>query len=153
MRLAGIFFYDLDGLQLHHPGTVLQLIARMHGRVIWRLVADHGRDDFEPAHSQAAQRAGVALAFFPVGFLIDARPVAIVPAQIHPQVNGVSQKPVALVAQIDDGHLARLIADRSHARQTCKACGTSASGFKATSSPNSRGASFGPAPGSEVKRA
>jgi len=54
MRLAGIFFYDLDGLQLHHPRAVLQLIARMHGRVIRRLVADHGRDDFEPAHSQAA---------------------------------------------------------------------------------------------------
>lgn len=35
----------------------------------------------------------------------------------------------------------------------CKACGVSASGFNAMSSPNSRGASFGPAPGSEVKRA
>lgn len=116
MRLAGVFFYDLDGLQLHHPGTVLQLIARVNGRVIRRLVADHCRDDFEPAHSQAAQRAGVALAFFPVRFVVDTRPVAIVPAQIHPQVNGVTQKPVALVAQIDDGHLARLITDRSHAQ-------------------------------------
>jgi hypothetical protein len=87
MRLAGIFFYDLDGLQRHHPGAVLQLIARMNGRVIGRLVANHCRDDFEPAHSQAAQRAGVALAFFPVGYVIDARPVAIVPAQIPPQVN------------------------------------------------------------------
>jgi len=46
---------------------MLQLIARVNGRVIRRLVADHGRDDFEPAHSQAAQRAGVALTFFPVG--------------------------------------------------------------------------------------
>ena len=111
MRLAGIFFYDLDGLQLHHPRAVLQLIARMHGRVIGRLVADHGRDDFEPAHAQAAQRAGVALAFFPVGFVIDARPVAIVPAQIYPQVNGV-QKPanpglsgVALVVLNETGTL------------------------------------------------
>ena len=34
VRLAGIFFYDLDGLQLHHPGTVSKLIARMNGRVI-----------------------------------------------------------------------------------------------------------------------
>ncbi len=111
MRLAGVFFHDLNGLQLHHPGTVLQLIARMHGRVIRLLVADHGGDDFEPAHAQAAQRAGMALAFFPVGFVIDARPVAIVPAQIYPQVNGV-QKPanpglsgVALVVLNETGTL------------------------------------------------
>ena len=32
------------------PGTMLELIARVNGRVIRRLVADHGRDDFEPAH-------------------------------------------------------------------------------------------------------
>jgi ATP-dependent exoDNAse (exonuclease V) alpha subunit len=94
---------------------MLQLIARVNGRVIRRLIADHGRDDFEPAHSQAAQRAGVALTFFPVGFVIDARPVAIVPAQVHPQVNGVAQEPVALMAQMDDGHLARLITDRMRA--------------------------------------
>jgi hypothetical protein len=118
VRLAGIFFYDLDGLQLHHPRTVLQLIARVNCRVIRRLVADHGRDDFEPAHSQAAQRAGVALAFFPVRFVVDARPVAVVAADVHPQVNGGSQETVALVAEIDDGHLARLITDGGHARQT-----------------------------------
>ena len=63
VRLAGISFHDLDGLQLQHPRAVLQLVARVDGSIVWRLVADHRGDDFEPAHSQAAQRAGVTLAF------------------------------------------------------------------------------------------
>ncbi len=90
---------------------MLQLFACVNGRVIRRLVADHGGDDFEPAHSKAAQRAGVALAFFLMGLVINARPVAIVPAQIYPQVNGV-QKPanpglsgVALVVLNETGTL------------------------------------------------
>ena len=60
------------------------MIARMNGRVIRRLVADHGGDDFEPPHSQAAQRAGVALAFFAMRFVVDARPVAIMAAEVNP---------------------------------------------------------------------
>jgi hypothetical protein len=43
MRLAGIFFNELNGLQLHHPGTLLQLIARMNCRVIRRLVRRAGK--------------------------------------------------------------------------------------------------------------
>jgi hypothetical protein len=53
----------------------------------------------------------VALAFFLMGLVINARPVAIVPAQIYPQVNGV-QKPanpglsgVALVVLNETGTL------------------------------------------------
>ena len=63
---------------------MLQLFACVNGRVIRRLVADHGGDDFEPAHSKAAQRAGVALAFFLMGLVINAHPVAIMPGSNLP---------------------------------------------------------------------
>ena len=39
-------------------------------------------------------------------------------AQIHPQVNRVSQETVALVAHINHRDFARLLTDRRHARQT-----------------------------------
>ena len=51
-------------------------------------------------------------------FVIDARPVAIMAAEVRPQMNGGPQEAVALVAQIDHGHFARLVTDGSHARQT-----------------------------------
>ncbi len=49
--VASFILDDLDGLQLQHPRAVLKLVARVDRRVIGRLVADHGGDDFEPAHS------------------------------------------------------------------------------------------------------
>ena len=52
--VVGIAFGDLNGLQLHHPGAVFELVARVNCGIIRRLVADHRGDDFEPAHSQAA---------------------------------------------------------------------------------------------------
>jgi hypothetical protein len=39
-------------------------------------------------------------------------------AYVHPQVNGLPQKSVALIAQINRRHFAGLVADWSHARQT-----------------------------------
>jgi len=104
VRLAGSSFQDLDGLQLHHPRPVLQLLARVDRGIVRRLVADHRGDDFESAHSQAAQRAGVTLAFLTMRLVIDACPVTIMAAEVNPQMNGGSQEPIALIAQIDHRH-------------------------------------------------
>jgi hypothetical protein len=67
---------------------------------------------FKPSHSQASQRAGVTLALLAMRFVINACPVTIMAAEINPQMNGGSQEPVALVAQIDHGHFARQILQR-----------------------------------------
>src|SRR5438477_7961861 len=52
--LAGIAFLWPEGLQLQDPRSVLKLVARVKCGIIRRLVANHGSNDFEPAHSQAA---------------------------------------------------------------------------------------------------
>ena len=56
------------------------------------------RNDFAPAHSQAAQRTGVTLAFILMGLVIDARLVRAMAAKIDPQMNCVAEEAVALVA-------------------------------------------------------
>jgi hypothetical protein len=72
--------------------------------VVGRVITDHGCEDLQPAHTQAAQRAGMTLAFLAVSRVIDLRPITVMTAQIHPQVDGAPEGAIALAAQINDGH-------------------------------------------------
>lgn len=113
VRLARMGF---DGLQLQHPRSVLKLVARVKLAVIWRFGSQHRTQDFEPAHTQATQSAGVALTLAPVRTVINLRPVAVAATEINPQMHGGPQEAIALSAKVNGGHLAGLVTDRRHAR-------------------------------------
>jgi hypothetical protein len=61
-------------LELEDPGAVLDLIAVMELWVVRRSIDPHFMDDFEPAISQPAQGAGMALVLLAMMLIVKLSP-------------------------------------------------------------------------------
>jgi hypothetical protein len=113
---AGLFSGELRrlGLELQHPRAVALLVQGMAGFVVAGAALPHLPQDLQPPLAQAAQRAGVALALFPLRQVIRLRPRAHLAAAIAPQMHRVAQVPVAVPP---DARLPDLPALKTHRRR------------------------------------
>ena len=71
-------------LNLKHPRSVFDLVARMEFGIVSSAGLPHLPEDFQPPLAQTAQCAGVALASFAKRFVIHGGPRAALPTQVGP---------------------------------------------------------------------
>ena len=81
--------------------------------VIRGVILPHPPEQLQPAFAQAAQSAGVVMAFVPFGLIIGLGPVALFAGLVHPQVDGMAQEVITGEAKVRFAKLARLIGDRA----------------------------------------
>ena len=90
---------------------MLELIAGMEVGVISRMALPHFPENLQPPLAEASQSACVALSALTDLIVVDGGPWTRAPAEVGPQMHGVSQ---GLVAVASDKHLvdlAGLVAD------------------------------------------
>ena len=75
------------------------LVASMERFVVRGAVLPHLPEDFEPTLAQAAQGAGMALAFGAMGLVVGLRPGAGFATVIGPLVHGAAQGQIASMSQ------------------------------------------------------
>jgi hypothetical protein len=90
---------------------VLELVAEVSVAVVGGVLGPHLPEDFQPAHSQAAQGRGVAHALFSFLPVIGIGPGRLDSAAVGPQVDGGTEVHVAGSADDDVSTTARLPGD------------------------------------------
>ena len=75
------------------------LVAGVERFVVGLAGLPHLPEDFEPTLAQAAQRAGVTLAFGAMGLVVGLRPGAGFAAVIGPLVDGAAQSQIAAMPE------------------------------------------------------
>ena len=99
------------------------LVEAMDSLVVEGSTLPHLPKDFKPPLPQAAQGAGVAFAFFPLGLIVGLSPGAKSPAAIGPKVNRVAQMAVTMPPDPGLAHLPTGKTHRGCARNTLQRLG------------------------------
>src|ERR1044071_7151021 len=102
---------------------MLHLVTRAHRLVVRAARLSHFPEDFQPALTQAAQRAGMRLAFFAMGFVIGVRPRAAMPAVVDPQMHGGAEGVIAGVSDLLITDFSGLDRDRRRAGKSLHGLG------------------------------
>ena len=102
---------------------MLFLVAGVQIGIVGLTGLDHLPEDFQEPLAQAAQGAVVAFAFRPFLFVINFGPRADPHTALGPQMDGMAQHFVALVADADPVDLAGLETDRGRAGDALQGLG------------------------------
>ena len=131
---------------------MLLLVTGVEVGIIGLVSLDHFPNDFQQALAEATQGAGMAFAFRAFLPVVNLRPRTSLRTALSPEMNGVAEDFVTLVADVDPVDLTGLETDRGRAGDALQSFRVSeALGIAADFSQQSRGQGLG-RPGQRAKQ-